>query len=1112
MRKFFSLFLVCFFMNFLFSSEFAWRKSKNNGILIWTDSDLEFYWSGNTLDGFANGNGTVEFYENGRKVSIIWGEYIYGANKNDFYNLNNTGDFYAGEGKGKGEQKLPNGKGVLLKANKNSYFGSFKNGKVDGYAVRFCDKTLIYKGDFKDNLYSGKGEYYDGGILFYKGDFLKGNREGDGTEYQNGFAISGKYKNDKKNGKFIISGKGITREVEFKDDVPNLDSCKITYSNGLQWIGALDKRYNPKNEGKVIYSNNDVYEGDIEKNTRSGFGSFSSDCVSYVGEWVNDKCSGFGEATFGENCFYSGNWKENVFDGFGVLTFGEYRYSGEWKDGQKSGYGTLSIGNSRFDGQFEEDRINGQGVMSYQNGDVYSGNWVNSRQEGYGEYFWADGSAYFGDWADDLQNGEGSLFLASGENYEGEFFDGKYCGNGVLNYKNGDRYEGQFKENQKNGVGVYYFTNGESYEGQFQSDTISGTGKFFFEDGSFYDGKFLDGRMCGKGSLFMPDGDEYVILTSDYWEGVEFPKRGTLIFPNGDEFVGALKDGKPTEKGIWRNSNNKSTEDKAYDFYKEHETSIKNVTSTTQLVLAGVSIGGTIVAAVTAVPCPPVAGVALAISKIADIANVSISGLSIAVGTGVMLKETNEARLMGDEEEVKRIQKEYLKEQIWNVADIALTFGSAAIKAARSGVVAKKATKIYPGIESAIKNSGIMADVAKSSKFTNKLIRSTVEVAYGNVGKSLVKEYGDDAARLLFKYGDNAIFALTKGGDATLKIAKKGGEKALKAVFTNGEGAINLISKNMNYADDIANLLAKHGKSGIKLAEEFGGNSSVFFKAYAKYGDDFFKVTRKLGKENRKTFAKFASNYGDDFFKIVSKTKNPTELNKTLKYLSVSGKEGIETVQKLGKIPQSVSIRSLKRAELIDFQRIANKVSSIRSKGKIVLSDADLAWIRKNPKVNLRATIRAKTNAKTFGEGFQEFFIRLSDGDSRQVKELMEIPEIKKTVNHAIRGGGGVHEWLMTKNYTDFLTNPKWGKDGASISLALTELVQDTRSVAFKNGGTHFDKMNSGKFHRGLADVIDSSENAKSLFANVRNYAESALTKESFEEFLGIFERCFCKV
>lgn len=1097
-----------------FCGEFAWRASEDGSAYIWSDDERDFSWSGSSVEGFADGAGVLSFSGG----SAVLAKFTCGARAEDFHDLSFSGDFYAGEGRGEGSGKIPDGRGILIKSNGNVYLGDFRKGRVDGFAARYFriggNLSIVYRGEFKNGYYDGQGELYEGGEIVYMGNFKSGKRDGAGTEFQDGLSVSGKFKKDVKNGAFKISGRGIVREVEFKNGVPKLSDCTVTYTGGVVWRGALDEKFDPKDEGTVLYSTGDVYEGEVESNKRNGFGTFTSaDGVSYAGEWLDDKCTGFGEAFFGDKWFYSGNWENNSFSGQGVLNAGDYRYRGEWKDGQKNGFGSLSMGGAHFDGEFKDDMLNGQGLMVYPNGDYYDGNWVDSRQEGYGEYYWADGGAYFGEWVDDLQNGEGELYLANGDSYAGEFFDGKYEGNGVFRYASGDRYEGEFKDNLKSGVGAYYFADGNSYEGEFKEDRIEGTGKFFFTDGSFYDGQFLDGVMMGKGALYIPEGDEFVILTSSIWSGNVLPCRGSLLFPNGDEFIGTLEDGKPTSDGVWKRKGAKTAADKAYDFYKAHEQTIKRVTSTTQLVLAGISIGGDIVAAVTMVPCPPVAGVALAVSKIADIANASISGLNIIVGTGVMVRDTENARALGDEKEVARLRKEYFKEQAWNAADVALTFGSAAFKAVRASRAAKKAAEIYPGIQQAIKNSGVVAEVARSAKVGDKLVRGTVEIAYGKVGRTLVKQYGDDAARMLFKYGDNAVFALTKGGDMTLKVAKKGGERALKAVFANGESALDVFSKNMGHIDEICAIAAKQGRSGLKLVSEFGGKSAEFFRAYSKWGDEIFVFAKKAGKENRKIFAELLIRDGDEFLDVIRKTgKNPDELNRTLKYLSQNGKEGLLAIKKLGgKLPDSASIRRIRSASLskINLGRIESRVASFRKKGAIKLSDRDMAWILKDPKVNLRAMIRSKTGSKTLGEGFQEFFIRVADGDSRRVQELMAVPEIKKTVNHAIRGGGGVHEWLMTKNYVDFLTNTKWGKDGPAISLALTELVQDTKTVAFKNGGTHFDKMNSGKFHDGLAKVIDSSDGAKSLLENVRTYASTALTKESFEEFMQIFERCF---
>lgn len=915
-KKFFIFSLI---LNFvlpaiqIFSEDFFWKTSDDGKVRIWTNDSRNFLWKGLEKEGVADGIGIIQFTD--KRLSFEGAKFFYGAKESDFVELNGSGDRYVGEGRGEGEKKVPEGRGVLIKKNGNIYIGDFKKGKVDGKASRFvADKDgkkgqLVYRGSFKSNLFEGHGNLYDKGKLCYSGTFRKGIKSGSGTEYHNGFSVFGEFADGQKEGLFEIDGYGINREVYFHNDVPDLSNVKISYSGEIVFEGSADTKFNPKGEGKILYKNGDVYQGEIEENKRNGFGVFSSGKDEkrfyYEGGWENDRCSGFGEAEFVEGWYYSGNWLDNAFEGHGTLTAENFRYSGNWKGGKKNGFGTLLIGESRFDGEFKDDRLHGEGVMNYANGDVYDGEWSFSCHEGYGEYYWADGSCYLGEWEDNLQNGDGIFVFPSGERYEGSFLDGNFSGKGIFVFSENERYEGYFKENRKNGQGKYSFSDGSIYEGEFKNDKIDGQGKYSFPDGSFYTGAFFDGKPHGKGSLSIPDENGFTVFISTVWNGNQIPESGTMLFSNGDEFVGKFDKGIPTEDGVWRRNGKKTVAEEAYRFYKNHEETIKNVVSKTQLVLAGISVAGDVVAVVAAAPCPPAAGAALVVSKVADIANASISGLNIAVGTGVMLRETSDARILGDFEEEKNIRNEYFKEQAWNVADIVMTFGSGAFK----------------------------------------------------IGKAAAK------------------------------------------------GSVN----------------------AAKISEKSASASK----------------------------------------KILTKYKN------------------------------------------FNLRKIDMRLSSMKRSGKIKLSAADVDWILKEPKVNLRAMVKSKTGVKTFGEGFQEFFVRLSEGDKEQVKLLMENPEIRKTVNHAIRGGGGKHEWLMTKNFTDFLTNGKWGKDGQKAAIALTELVQDTKSVAFKNGGTHFDKMNSGKFHEGLSKTIESSDSIESLLSNVNNYAESALTKESFKEFSEIFNRCF---
>ena len=1111
------LFLVLASARLFCGEGFAWRKSIDGRVSVWTSDSRQFSWSGGAVDGFADGIGSLSLYEDGRKVETRRCSLLFGARNDDFSELNSTGDFYAGEGRGEGASIVPDGVGVLAKANGNTYAGRFRRGRVDGRAVRKFGGNVVYKGGFKKNLYSGFGELYEDGRLVYAGMFGKGRRDGAGTEYHGGLTISGTFDDGRKDGEFVVSGGGITRRVVYRDGEADLESVHVSYPGGLEWTGQVDSRLDPSGSGVVSYPSGDVYTGEVEGGMRNGFGLFVSGDVSYEGNWEDDKCSGFGEAVFADGWTYSGGWLGNSFDGFGVLRAGGAVYSGGWSMGRRSGRGTLSMNGMTYAGGFSDDRLNGRGMMEYPNGDVYDGNWVDSRREGYGEYSWADGTSYFGDWADDLQDGSGTMAFPNGDVYSGDFQDGRFSGVGSYAFASGDRYEGGFKDDRKDGLGAYFFADGSCYEGEFRDGRISGTGKFYFGggelDGSFYDGEFEDGRMKGRGSLFIPEGGGYTVVTSASWGGGGFPERASVLFSNGDEFVGALEDGRPTPDGKWRRAGEKSFGELSYDFYKEHEETIRGVVSTTQLVLAGVSIAGDVVAVVACVPCPPVAAVALAVSKIADVANASISGLSILVGTGVMAREVSDAELLGDKAEAERVRKEYFREQAWNLADVVLTFGSAAFKAARAGRDASRAAEAYPGISRAVKDSGLMSRAARGGGAGAGLVRGAVEVAYGKVGRRLVEEYGDDAARLLFKYGDGAVSALTKNGDLTMLLASRGGGKALRAVLVGGSDAAAALSRNIDHLDEAGIIISRHGRKGIEALSAFDGRTGAFFEEYARRGDDFVSMISRLGKEDRRVFADLLCAHGDGLFEALDRVgKSPRELGRAVKYIASSGQSGLATVRKLGGAPVSATLASLGRPSLLRLDSLKFRVSGMRAKGSVKLSGKEMDWIRADPKVNLRALVKAKTGKGTFGEGFQEFFVRLADGNPGQVGELMAIPEVKKTVDHAIRGGGGVHEWLMTKNYADFLTNPKWGGDGAEISLALTELVQDTKSVAFKNGGTHFDKMNSGRFHAGLAKTIDSSSSLEGLLLNVRDYAEKSLTGKSFEEFMEIFERCFGRI
>lgn len=86
---------------------------------------------------------------------------------------------------------------------------------------------------------------------------------------------------------------------------------------------------------------------------------------------------------------------------------------------------------------------------------------------------------------------------------------------------------------------------------------------------------------------------------------------------------------------------------------------------------------------------------------------------------------------------------------------------------------------------------------------------------------------------------------------------------------------------------------------------------------------------------------------------------------------------------------------------------LQKELDAIKKKGAIKLTATELMQLSENPKEYIRHFILAKTGDK---KNFQEFFIRLAMGDKAQVKQLLDIQEIRKYVDNSIRhysGGGG---------------------------------------------------------------------------------------------------------
>lgn len=71
---------------------------------------------------------------------------------------------------------------------------------------------------------------------------------------------------------------------------------------------------------------------------------------------------------------------------------------------------------------------NGYSIFKLENGDMYTGNWVNGTREGYGRYDWANGAFYVGEFKFNGFHGLGSYYAPDGSIATGVFEDNIYQG------------------------------------------------------------------------------------------------------------------------------------------------------------------------------------------------------------------------------------------------------------------------------------------------------------------------------------------------------------------------------------------------------------------------------------------------------------------------------------------------------------------------------------------------------------------------------------------------------------------------------------------------------------------------------------------------------------
>ncbi len=358
----------------LYTGEWDKKNERPNGTGTFVMEDVAGTYEGEWVDGVTEGQGTIvwdsgDHYEGEWKDGMRNGQGTYTSTEGDGYVY--EGEFQNNERSGKGTMTWETGEGVVY-----VYEGEFQNNERSGKGTMTWGKdgeTTIYEGDFADNWINGYGTCTWPSGEHYEGEWKNGKFNGKGTiTYAGGSVYEGEFVDNKKNGEGIWTksdGTAVTENWIYGKKVETL-----TLEDGTYTGGVTDGK--PDGQGKMEYTNGQVYEGEWKNGVRSGQGRCTwPDGGYYDGEWANDKWNGQGTNYIGGSkdvSFYVGGFVDGERDGHGIYTWpsGD-SIETEWVNGVKNGKGTYTwSGGTVATGEYVDDEWDGEWTITYADGTV----------------------------------------------------------------------------------------------------------------------------------------------------------------------------------------------------------------------------------------------------------------------------------------------------------------------------------------------------------------------------------------------------------------------------------------------------------------------------------------------------------------------------------------------------------------------------------------------------------------------------------------------------------------------------------------------------------------------------------------------------------------------
>ena len=321
-----------------------------------------------------------------------------------------TGYFLKGEKNGKGYFKYlndnkyygqwrnneRNGFGKLQYSNGESFIGFFKDNNLNNGKFIYKDNS-IYEGNFKDNLRNGFGKliYSNGDI--YEGNWLNNIKEGQGKYiYKNSKTIKRDINVYKSINSFLneIPIREFIYEGEWKNNLWNGNGIYITDKG--KYEGIFENGF-LKGKGKIIYSNGDIYDGNIKDFLKEGYGEyFYNNKDIYYGHFNNDLKNGKGKMKYSNGNLFIGKWKD---------------------DKKINGILFTDIKDYYEENNIERIILDFKGGKLNLKGKIYCGDYIEDKLFGKG-YLLNSNYCYIGDFIDNKRNGRGIIFNLNGEKFD----------------------------------------------------------------------------------------------------------------------------------------------------------------------------------------------------------------------------------------------------------------------------------------------------------------------------------------------------------------------------------------------------------------------------------------------------------------------------------------------------------------------------------------------------------------------------------------------------------------------------------------------------------------------------------------------------------------------